>query len=201
MARPSRIDEQRRRLLPRVAEAFARLGYRRATTSELARCCKVRENILYRLWEDKKEMFLAAIESLFQRRRDELEEAVRRSRGGTDRAEKMLAYVGRHFGDNPLARVIFAGLAETDDPEIRRCLARMYGNYREFLEREIRDHRRISGSRAPSGVEASALALIGLGTILNVLDELEAIPRKGREAFFARAFRQIGPLLLGEAKR
>lgn len=201
MPRPSRIDEQRRSLLPRVAEAFGELGYRRATTAELARRCKVRENILYRLWKDKREMFLASLESLFRRRRDELEEAVRRSGGRGSRAGKMLGHVARHYGENPLARVIFAGLAETDDPEIRSRLARLYRDFREFLEREIREHRKGSPRGATPDAGASALALLGLGTILNLLVEVGAVPREGREEFFARAFRQLGPLLLEGVRR
>ena len=57
MPRPSRIDEQRKRLLPIVCQVFSELGYYRTTTAELAGQCKVRENILYRLWRDKKAMF------------------------------------------------------------------------------------------------------------------------------------------------
>ena len=49
MPRPSKADERRRELLPLVAEAFSELGYRRATTAELAARCGVQENILYRL--------------------------------------------------------------------------------------------------------------------------------------------------------
>lgn len=41
MPRPSRLPEKRRELLPTVARAFAELGYRRATTAELARRCGV----------------------------------------------------------------------------------------------------------------------------------------------------------------
>ncbi len=68
MPRPSQIDQQRQRLLPILCRVFSRLGYQRTTTAELARQCKVRENILYRLWRDKKAMFLAAIDDIFQGR-------------------------------------------------------------------------------------------------------------------------------------
>jgi len=66
MARPSRIAEKRRELLPIVARAFSELGYRRATTAELARRCGVRENILYRIWADKKAMFIEAISYVYE---------------------------------------------------------------------------------------------------------------------------------------
>ena len=56
MPRVSRLAEKRRELLPIVARAFADLGYRRTTTAALAGSCGVQENILYRLWPDKKAM-------------------------------------------------------------------------------------------------------------------------------------------------
>ena len=61
MPRRNQTNEKRRELLPIVARAFAERGYRRTTTAELAERCGVQENILYRLWPDKKAMFIAAI--------------------------------------------------------------------------------------------------------------------------------------------
>ena len=64
MPRPNRTAERRRELIPVIARAFTELGYRRSTTAELARRCEVQENILYRLWPDKRAMFIAAIEHM-----------------------------------------------------------------------------------------------------------------------------------------
>ena len=66
MPRISQIDEKRKELLPIVAQTFAELGYRRATTAELALRCEVRENILYRIWSDKKAMFIASIDYVYE---------------------------------------------------------------------------------------------------------------------------------------
>ena len=65
MARINRSQERRETLLPRLARAFAELGYRRTTTAELARRCRTRETTLYRLWPDKKAMFIAAIRYVY----------------------------------------------------------------------------------------------------------------------------------------
>ena len=65
MSRPSQTDEQRKKLLPIVCQTFSELGYRRTTTAELAAKCQVRENILYRLWPDKKAMFLRRLKTSF----------------------------------------------------------------------------------------------------------------------------------------
>ncbi len=66
MTRPSQTEAQSKRLLPIVCQVFSELGYRRTTTAELAHRCDVRENILYRLWPDRKAMFLAAIDDIFR---------------------------------------------------------------------------------------------------------------------------------------
>ena len=42
MPRPNQTAQRRKQLLPVIARAFAELGYRRATTAELAQRCKVR---------------------------------------------------------------------------------------------------------------------------------------------------------------
>ena len=118
MPRPSQIDEQRKELLPIVCQVFSELGYRRTTTAELAKRCGVRENILYRLWEDKKAMFLAAIDDIFERRAEKWAEtlptipvrnrpgAISRLRGQAPRGIRFLSSC-------------FHGLSESDDTEIR----------------------------------------------------------------------------------
>lgn len=56
MPRTDRQAAQQGELLPLLAQAFSDLGYRRATTASIARRCEVRENILYRRWNDKAAM-------------------------------------------------------------------------------------------------------------------------------------------------
>jgi AcrR family transcriptional regulator len=68
MPRPNQSAEKRQALLPILAEAFAEVGSRKATTAELARRCGVQETILYRLWVDKRAMFLASIDRILEHR-------------------------------------------------------------------------------------------------------------------------------------
>ncbi len=200
MPRPSQVEEKRRRLLPVIARAFGELGYRRATTAELAERCGVRENVLYRLWSDKREMFLAAIRSLFEKRQGEWEAALEKSGSGSRRAEKLIEFAAQHYGDESLARVIFSGLAETDDAEIREALARLYRQWAEFFELEIQQYREsihaASGSDTGSDIQASAWSLIGLGTILNIVQELKLVPETRQNEFFATVITQIAPILV-----
>ena len=66
MPRKNLHVEKRDELLPAMAQTFTELGYRRTTTAELSRRCRVQENILYRLWPSKKGMFLAAIDFVYE---------------------------------------------------------------------------------------------------------------------------------------
>jgi len=119
MPRPSRLTEKRHELLPVVAAAFAELGYRRASTAELARRCGVQELILYRLWPDKKAMFLAAIDHVFERSLSAWTMELAARPTGQDALTALIAYEARHHGEHGLYRIVFAGLGECDDPQLR----------------------------------------------------------------------------------
>lgn len=196
MPRPSLNIERRSEFIPVISRAFAELGYRRATSAELASRCGVRENILYRLWPDKKAMFIAAIDHVFevgvrawQRVLDEGERD-----GAGSSAERLLSHESRHHGELGLARIVFAGLNEADDPEIRRALAAMYRNYQSFMATRIREHRG-SRSRRSDGVDdddLTAWAFIGLGTIGSIAKELRMLGDRDRR----RLVGEVGERLL-----
>src|SRR5512137_2687014 len=99
MPRPDQKDEQRARLLPIVCQVFSDLGYRRTTTAELAQRCGVRENILYRLWPDKKAMFLAAIDDIFRRRAETWGRIVGEHPRPDRAAARLVAYEAKHQGE------------------------------------------------------------------------------------------------------
>lgn len=194
MTRPNQTTEKRRELLPIVARAFAELGYRRTTTAELARRCEVRENILYRLWPDKKAMFIAAIDYVYELSTTIWDKLLRQQDDDQTPAERILAYEARHHGEFGYYRIVFAGLSETDDPEVRAALANMYRRYNQFIRRQISAHRRQAGTR--DGLEPSliAWAIIGLGTVANIGREMEFLSDRHRR----RLIGQIGRHLLKE---
>jgi len=202
VARPDRSGERREKLIPIVAGTFAELGYRRTTTAELARRAGVRENILYRLWPDKRRMFLASIEYVYRLSVETWDRFL--SPGGDGGgaptpAERILEYESVHHGEFGLYRIVFAGLNETDDPEIRRTLARMYRNFHRFIRDRIAEHhaaREGKGKGRDEGLEADlcAWAVMGLGTAANIGRELGLMGREKRRDLF----REFGRMLLGE---
>lgn len=192
MPRTSQLTEKRRELLPIVARTFADLGYRRTTTAELAARCDVRENILYRLWSDKKAMFIAAIGYVYESSIAIWGRLLEAGDGKQSAAERLLEYEAEHFGEFGHYRIIFAGLSETDDPDVRAALADMYQRYQRFVREQIVAHRgkkRRGHERDPL---LAAWAVVGLGTVANIARELGLVNAPQRR----RLFVEIGRLLL-----
>lgn len=192
MGRPSQADDKRNELLPIVARAFADLGFRRVTTAELAERCGVMENVLYRLWRDKKAMFIASIDWVYERATAAWKDVISRSGPGTP-AERMLNYESKHIGEFGHMRIIFAGLSETDDPEIRQCLVDMYRKYHAFLLDQVDAHRKTDGKGRSLDHSLIAWAFIGLGTMSTIALELELLPDRKRQCLL----KDVGMHLLG----
>ncbi|MBI5863533.1 MAG: TetR/AcrR family transcriptional regulator [Planctomycetes bacterium] len=193
MARPSLIAEKRRSLAPIVARVFAELGYRRTTTAELAKRCRVRENILYRLWPDKKAMFIAAIRYVHDLSIETWTRLLDQRSNGRTGAETLLDYESSHHGEFKHYRIIFAGLSETDDPEIRAALADMYQRYQRFVQKQVSTHQSERRLRPQADAAMAAWALVGLGTVASIGRELDLLNERQRRKFFA----EMGTLLLG----
>jgi len=185
VARPSQIDEQRKRLLPLVCQVFSELGYHRTTTAELAQRCGVRENILYRLWRDKKAMFLAAIADIFQTRSKRWGEILAERPTPEQAAEALVAYEATHQGEFGFYRVVFTALVEADDPEIREAITDMYRRFHERIRKLIDPSGHGDKKSGGLSAEATAWALIGLATVSNIIRELDLLRPRQREDVFA----------------
>ena len=192
MARPSLSEEKRARLLPVIARCFAEQGYRRTTTAELAESCDVQETILYRLWPGKKEMFLAAIEFVYRQSARIWQKVLDRPGKGGSSAERLLQYESRHLGEFGLYRIIFAGLSETDDPDIRAALRQMFQSFHEQISVQIREYRRHHRRRRRVDTAQAAWALLGLGMVANLSRDVRLFGEQKRRSLVA----DVGRLLL-----
>jgi AcrR family transcriptional regulator len=180
VGRPSQVEEKRKELLPTIARAFADLGYRRVTTAELAERCRVNENALYRLWRDKKAMFIAALDYVFERATGAWRDVLAKAGRGTP-AERLLAYEARHIGEFGHMRIIFAGLSEADDPEIRQALVAMYCKYHAFVLEQVAAHHGTDGRKGSPDHSLTAWAFVALGTMCTIAVELELLPERTRQ--------------------
>lgn len=185
MPRSSKSEERRRKILPLLAAAFGNLGYRRATTAELASRCDVQENTLYRLWPDKKAMFLAALDFLVLRRMDKWKAEIEKTHTDESHAARLIELTGKDLGENGLYRIIFAAFNETDDPDIKHALQRLYRRYHKRIEEEIVRHRKLSGARKAAEDEDTAWALIALVAFMNIALDLELMNGRKRQQLFS----------------
>ena len=185
-----RADERRRKLLPLIADTFRQLGYRRTTTAKLAKRCRVQEQILYRLWKNKKAMFTEAIDYL--RRSTETiwaDQGKRPGKGST--AERVLKEESEHLGEFQNYRLIFTGLAEIDDKAIRESLKTMYEKWHKTIRGLVENHRGSKkGHPSPS---VAAWAVMGLGTIMTIGSELGLLSGADRRALLE----DVGKMFLG----
>ena len=192
MARPNRSAERREDLLPLLAAEFASTGYRRTTTAALARRCGLQETVLYRLWSDKKAMFLAAIDHVYARSVEVWADLLGADGREPTAAERILAHEAGHHGEWGLYRILFAGLSETDDAEIHDRLRATYLAFQRFVRDRIAEHRKARRGPSVPDPELAAWALLGLGTMASIGRELDLMPAGSR----TRLLKDAGRLLL-----
>lgn len=192
MARPNRSDERRLEAIQPIASTFAELGYRRTTTAVLAERCGLQEVALYRLWPDKRAMFVAAIEFVGANT-ERIWAEVAAAAGPGSGAERLLAHEAQHLGEFGFHRILFAGFSETDDPAIHDALRRVYQRLLRCIADQVTAHRggRTAGRMPPAAL--TAWALVGLGTATNLGRELGLLGERARRDLFA----SIGEHLLG----
>jgi AcrR family transcriptional regulator len=120
-------------------DLFARQGYARATTAELAKAAGVTEPIIYRHFSSKRDLFIALIE---RTARDTLRHWEQVLSSATDPAQRMK----RLIGDNPMVRddgrapyrVFLQAITEVNDPDIRQAVSDHISNLHAFLAREVK---------------------------------------------------------------
>jgi len=192
MARPNQSDQRRADLTPVIAKSFAELGYRRATTAALAKRCGLRENQLYRLWPCKKAMFLASIDYVYESTAAKWRELLSNGEGGSP-TERILTWEGEHRGESGLHRITFAGLNETNDPDIREALRQMYQKFHTFIIGQVHEHRTGVDNGGHPDAALTAWAVIGLGMIANITHELALLAQNTQ----AQMVHDVGAHLLG----
>ncbi len=191
MPRPSTQDRRREQLVPRLAAAFARTGYARATTAALAAACGVPENTLFRLWGGKKGMYLAALDHLYERT---VAVWARHLEGGgaggasDSPAERLLDHEGSHYGEHGLYRIVFTGLSELDDPDIRAALRAMYRRFHAFVAERVASHR---GDADLVRAAQLAWTVIGMATVAGIGRELRLVTRRQQQELFSDVGRAL----------
>ena len=191
MSRQSNKPNKRAELLPKIAEAFGELGYRRATTAAIAARCEVQETTLYRLWDDKKAMFLAVIDYLVRWRANRIRSVMENVPEDEDHLEYLIEDVSSTLGEHGLQRVLYAALGELGDPDIRNALQEMYRqNYAVVLEL-VGESDAATGPPPPALEKDAVWAIMGLVTMMDLSSELELLGPRQRKQVFGRTARAL----------
>ncbi len=173
--------EKRKEMLPLVAKAFACLGYRRATTSAIANECGVKEAILYRLWEDKKAMFVASVKYLTDNILEIWERQISKTLQENKPLEVLFDYESTHFAELGHYMIIFSGLNEVDEPDIKKVLQEMYNRIHRYLVDMILSYYGNNKQDVTDFAESTAWRLIGIGTMITIGKHLELFGDSMRE--------------------
>lgn len=192
-------DQRRVQLLPVLARVFADHGYAGTTTAKLAAATELRENQLYRLWPSKKAMFLAVLGDIAEQQTRWWEEHFEdpRYRDDPDHAARAARAIlddeGKQRGSTGLHRLIFAGLSEAHDPEIRAALQAMYARLHAYIQRVVKQQITSHPDACLASPALCAWSLVALGSFANIARELDLFP----VATQRRLFNQLGGALAG----
>ncbi len=177
--------ERRRHLVETAIRLFTDGGYRGTTTAEIARAAGVSEPILYRHFASKRDLYLAALDHVWERTRAAWE---RKLEGAPDACAAVEAIGKGHVSVRSprlqLAELWVQALSEAaEDSELRRHLRRHMRDVHEFVASLVRRGQEqgvISSARDPDAEAWIMLAggILGMvGRRVGLLDdaELEAI--------------------------
>ena len=191
--------QRREQLLDAAAALFAKSGYARATTAELAKAAGVTEPIIYRHFASKRDLFIALID---RSAKGTLSFWDTHLKGATDPAQRLL----RLLADNPMVSpsgredylVLLQAITEVDDPLIREAVMKHMVGLHAFIVREIAHAQEEHKVPTRFSAEIIGWLLIHLGMGYGVLTALK-IPGLGEDANRAHVQDVIARLLVGRA--
>jgi AcrR family transcriptional regulator len=132
-------DARKKQILEAAVEVFGGRGYHGATTAEIARRAGVSSRLLFFYFQNKKELFRAAVKACWE----DVMQAAARGNPPTDDIKTFIKMSMRNFVDflhaSPMkVKLILNGLDVVDDPEMkedfRLMLDGLYTYIHSFLE-------------------------------------------------------------------
>ncbi len=171
-------EERRAAVLDTACRVFARYSYRAATTAEIAREAGVTEPILYRHFASKQALYLACIETAWQRVRAAWDEAVTAEPDPRAWTEAMSnAFLDFKEQRSAVAQLWLRALTESgDDPEIRRYLRRHLREVHAFVADVVRRCQAAGAIPPERDARAEAWIFIAVGLLSAVAGRLGALP-------------------------
>jgi TetR/AcrR family transcriptional regulator len=176
-------EERRAAVLDTACRVFARGSYRGATTAEIAREAGVTEPILYRHFASKQALYLACIETAWQRVQAAWDEAVANE---PDPRAWMQAMAEAFFEfkeqRSAVAQLWLQALTESgDDPEIRRYLRRHLRDVHAFVAEVVTRCQAAGAIPAERDPRAEAWIFVAVGLLTAVAGRLGGLPANDLE--------------------
>lgn len=155
---PKRTGQERKRqILESAQTVFARSGYGRVGTADLAKAAGVSEPALYRYFSGKKDLYLATLKATGTRLLDIWRQV------GSQAADPLdaLWVIGLGYHDHlqnrsPVLKLFFEALSETGDPEIRTTVRNNFLSMVRFVEETLEEGR--ARGRVRSGIDLRVAA-------------------------------------------
>ncbi|MBL8999933.1 MAG: TetR/AcrR family transcriptional regulator [Phycisphaerae bacterium] len=172
--------KRREQLLDCALELFARVGYARATTAQLAKMAGVTEPIIYRHFDSKRDLFVALITRTAKRTLQHWEDRLADAADPPERLRRILA-------DNPMThqgreayRVLMQAITEVDDAEVQKAVARHFFELHKFITKELAAAQEERKLARVFSAELIAWVLIDIGLGYGVLEALR-VPNQGED--------------------
>ena len=183
-ARPRLPAEERRAaVLDTACRVFARCSYRGATTAEIAREAGVTEPILYRHFASKQALYLACIETAWQRVQAAWDDAVANEPDPRAWTQAMAeAFFEFKEQRSAVAQLWLQALTESgDDPEIRRYLRRHLRDVHAFVAEVVTRCQAAGAIPAERDPRAEAWIFVAVGLLTAVAGRLGGLPANDLE--------------------
>ena len=175
--------DRRQHLIETAIRLFTEGSYHGTTTAEIARTAGVSEPILYRHFASKQALYLACIETAWQRVRAAWDEAVANEPDPGAWTQAMAdAFFEFKEQRSAVAQLWLQALTESgDDPEIRRYLRRHLRDVHAFVADVVTRCQATGAIPAARDPRAEAWIFVAVGLLTAVAGRLGGLPANDLE--------------------
>ncbi len=164
--------ERKAAVVETACRVFAKGSYHGSTTAQIARETGVTAPVLYRHFASKRELYLACLDTVWERVRELWDKAIEREQDPAN----WLKTIGKAYLEaRASARIVLVDLwiqaltEAADDPEIRRALRQQVREVHDFVAGLIRRAQEAGGVLPGRDPDAEAWIFISLG-LLSTID-------------------------------